>query len=79
MAAARRDRGRVAAGARIQITVVSGRSPAMIPSGGKGPRWASVNSTGTCAAADSQPKTDTHGGDSGGQAHRLAVFLGRGR
>jgi hypothetical protein len=38
-----------------------------------------VNSTGTCAAADSQPKTDTHGGDSGGQAHRLAVFLGRGR
>ena len=51
----------------------------MIPSGAKGPRWASVNSTGTCAAADSQPKTDTHGGDSGGQAHRLAVFLGRGR
>ena len=46
------------------MTVVSGTSPAMIPSAAKGPRWASVNSTGTCAAADSQPTADTQGGDS---------------
>ena len=33
------------------MTVVSGTSPAMIPSAAKAPRWASVNSTSTCAAA----------------------------
>ena len=46
------------------MTVVSGTSPAMIPSAAKAPRWASVNSTRTCAAADSQPTADTQGGDS---------------
>ena len=59
MTAARRDRGSVAARARIQMTVVSGTSPAMIPSIAKGPRWASVHSTSTCAAAGSQPRADT--------------------
>jgi hypothetical protein len=46
------------------MTVVSGTSPAMIPSAAKGPRWASVNSTRTCAAAESQLRADTQGGDS---------------
>jgi len=46
------------------MTVVSGTSPAMIPSAAKAPRWASVTSTSTCAAADSQPTADTQGGDS---------------
>ena len=36
----------------------------MIPSAANAPRWASVHSTSTCAAADSQPQADTHGGDS---------------
>ena len=46
------------------MTVVIGTSPAMIPTAANAPRWASVHSTSTCAAADSQPQADTHGGDS---------------
>ena len=54
----------MAARARIQRTVVSGVSVAMIPSGANAPSWARVSIASRCAAADSQPSADTHGGDS---------------
>jgi len=46
------------------MTVVSGAKVAMIPSGANAPRWARANIASRCAAADSQPRADTHGGDS---------------
>ena len=46
------------------MTVVSGVKVAMIPSGANAPRWARANIASRCAAADSQPRADTHGGAS---------------
>jgi hypothetical protein len=46
------------------MTVVSGMGAAMIPSGANAPRCARVTIASRCAAAGSQPKADTHGGES---------------